>query len=148
MDKVDADMVLETLNREFQPKSPTKSSKKMNLNSSSKDNQPLTGRRGNVGYGCLVLLHFILSTCFEFDFCYFTCTYEFLTKLTIKNVLTLSGSMNSQRSLSIAIPEFKEDSDEDSDEGSEENESDDVNTSMESRLVPHGVSPMTPGNNF
>jgi hypothetical protein len=54
--------------------------------------------------------------------------------------------MNSQKSLSIAIPEFKEDSDEDSDEGSEENESDDVNTSMESRLVPHGVSPMTPGN--
>lgn len=55
--------------------------------------------------------------------------------------------MNSQKSLRIAIPEFKEDSDEESDQGRDENTSGDVNTSMESRMVPHGVSPMTsPGN--
>jgi hypothetical protein len=90
MDNVDSDMVLETLNREFQPKSANNKSTK-SLNSSSRDDhQQLTVRR---------------------------------------------GSMNSQRGLSVNIPEFK-DSDDDS-ERSDGSQLDDVYT--------HEVSPMKRG---
>jgi hypothetical protein len=72
MDNVDSDMVLETLNREFQPKGANNKSQKSLTSSSRDDHQPLTVRR---------------------------------------------GSMNSQRALSVNIPEYKDNSDDDSDNG-------------------------------